>query len=1044
MQIRLNARQKEAVEHKTGPLLIIAGAGTGKTAVITQRIAHLITTEGISPSDILALTFTEKAASEMVERVDQMLPIGYGDLWISTFHSFCDQILRQEGLQMGLDSDYTLMSQAQSYLLFRQNLYDFPLDSLRPLGNPTANIGEILKHFSRLQDEDVTPEAYTEFAKGLPESTDEEVDFKKQSTELAGTYKAYTDLKIASSRLDFGDLIILTLKLFREHPEVLRRYREKFKYILVDEYQDTNYTQNVLVNTLALGLDYKNSGKKESQNANLTVVGDDDQAIYKFRGAAISNILQFKEIYPTAKQVVLMENYRSRQEILDSSYQLIQYNNPFRLEVTEEINKQLQSMADLPPITEDPVQLLIGDTGSEEAELVAKEILRLTGNKDKLRDDSSIVEKKYDSQGQGMFIDIAQEDLKYNFSDIAILVRANDHSEEFIRAMKYYGIPYKFTGPKGLYTRPEVSVLIAYLKILRDYKDEISMFNLLKMPEWGLDGREVIEILRMAKERKISSFEVLEELWEIKIGSDNQASLQDVETLKSKLSNLVLKIFSEKAVVGLSNFMLLLHNSMQQIREGSSTGEILYTFFKSSGFLDNLASGDEQAQFQIQNVSKFFELIKEFEDDNKDSNLHEYVDYLNYSIEIGENPKVDQELLEGYDAVNVMTVHASKGLEFPAVFLVNLVADRFPTRNRTDRLPIPEKLIKEDLPDVKEAQSHLSEERRLFYVGATRARERLYLTAAKIYGDAKRAKKPSIFLDEILNRKVADDFSGKKSDGSSRINFTMNVAAPDDSLDIRDLKLNLAAKVSYTQVSTYERCPKMYKYRYVIGLPSPANATLSFGNSMHRTLKSFFEMQMRSQNAFEGAIAKPTLEDLKRFYKKGWDRAGYESRRHEEVRFKHGENVLENFYKECYKADEQPLQLERFFSYKLDDVLITGSIDRIDLIGRDEDGTPIVDLIDYKTGKVRSEKDVKEDLQLNLYTLVARELFGFKVSKACLFFVEHGVKLEADVDMAKEEELKNKVRTVVAQIRSGDFIATPDVFKCKFCDYNTICADSMA
>jgi len=246
MNINLNSNQKLAVEHKKGALLIIAGAGTGKTAVITQRVLHIINNKWAKPEEILALTFTDKAAEEMLGRVEENLPLGYGDIWISTFHSFCDRILRQEGHYIGLDTNYSMMSTAQAYILFRKNLFNFSLKKFRPYGNPTKFIDDILKHFSRLQDEDVSPEEYLKYAKSLSKSGTAKKEEAEDIKELATVYDEYTKLKIANSKIDFGDLIIFTIKLFREKPNLLEKYKKKFKYILVDEFQDTNYTQNVL------------------------------------------------------------------------------------------------------------------------------------------------------------------------------------------------------------------------------------------------------------------------------------------------------------------------------------------------------------------------------------------------------------------------------------------------------------------------------------------------------------------------------------------------------------------------------------------------------------------------------------------------------------------------------------------------------------------------------------------------------------------------------------------------------------------------------
>jgi DNA helicase-2/ATP-dependent DNA helicase PcrA len=272
----------------------------------------------------------------------------------------------------------------------------------------------------------------------------------KKTLELAEVY-SNTELKVKESKMDFGDLIIFTLKLFRENPDVLEKYRKLFKYILVDEFQDTNYTQNVLVNTLALGLKNGKIDIKNKQRPNLTVVGDDDQAIYKFRGAAISNILQFKEIYPDTEEIVLTENYRSKQEILDSAYRLIRHNNPNRLEETERIDKKLVAKGEFENIDDDCVNLLPAENEKEEAEKISQKILELTGFSEEIEN-----EGVFDERGQSKFVDNEDKERRYKFSDIAILARANKQVESITQALRQKGIPYKLGGSRGLYTRDEI------------------------------------------------------------------------------------------------------------------------------------------------------------------------------------------------------------------------------------------------------------------------------------------------------------------------------------------------------------------------------------------------------------------------------------------------------------------------------------------------------------------------------------------------------------------------------------------------------------
>jgi DNA helicase-2/ATP-dependent DNA helicase PcrA len=346
----LNNEQLAAVKYTDGPLLIVAGAGTGKTTVITRRIAHLIEQNLAKPEEILALTFTDKAATEMQERVDLLLPIGYVDTWISTFHSFCERILKNHALDIGLPNDFELLDGTKQWMLVHKNFEKFDLDYYRPLGNPSKFISALLSHFSKCKDEVITPEEYLKHAEELTLFSDSpqplpnpplkkgggdavasssspfeerpgevpKIDLIEISRlqEVANAYHVYQKLLLDNSCLDFGDLINYTLELFKKRPNILKYYQNRFKYIMVDEFQDTNFAQYQLVKMLA------------GENQNIAVVGDDDQSIYKFRGASFSNILKFKDNFPKLKEITLVENYRSTKNILDLSYKFIQQNNP--------------------------------------------------------------------------------------------------------------------------------------------------------------------------------------------------------------------------------------------------------------------------------------------------------------------------------------------------------------------------------------------------------------------------------------------------------------------------------------------------------------------------------------------------------------------------------------------------------------------------------------------------------------------------------------------------------------------------------------------
>ncbi len=447
----LNQKQREAVTYGEGPVLIVAGAGTGKTQVISRRIAWLIAMKRAKPEEILALTFTEKAAAEMEERVDILVPYGYTGVWIGTFHAFGDSVLRENALLLGLVPDLQVLTRPQQIIFFREHLFEFPFSYYRPLGNPTRYIEAMVTLFSRAKDEDVIPEEYLAYAERLKKEAEEGPDdpeleeIATQQMEIARTYKKYQDLLAQHGKIDFGDQITLPLKLFRTHPAVLHQYQDRFRYILVDEFQDTNYTQFQLVKLLA------------SRDQNITVVADDDQSIYKFRGAAISNILGFMDTYPKAKQTVLTENYRSTQMILDAAYRLIGYNNPDRLEFKNSIDKHLKAQ-----VREGPsIKHLHYDTLFSEAEAAA-----------------NFIKKKVEKEG-------------CDYRDFAILVRANRDADPFLRSLNMADIPWTFSGNEGLYTREEVRLLISFLRSVANFDDSVSLYYLAASEIYQLFARDL-------------------------------------------------------------------------------------------------------------------------------------------------------------------------------------------------------------------------------------------------------------------------------------------------------------------------------------------------------------------------------------------------------------------------------------------------------------------------------------------------------------------------------------------------------------------------
>lgn len=973
----LNEEQKTAVEFGDGPLLIIAGAGTGKTTVITERIKHLIASGRANPSEILALTFTEKAAREMEERVDVIMPYGYTQMWISTFHKFCDRLLRQEAIHIGLNPGYRLMTDTDATMLFRQNLFHFDLEYFRPLGNPTKFIGGMLQHFSRLQDEDVSPEQYigwvkTLNAKGKEQSEEDMLEAQKYQ-ELARTYKAYQDVKEKEGRLDFGDLIIQTLKLFRTRKNLLSVYRKQFKYILVDEFQDTNIAQNELIALLV--------GTKQ----NITAVCDDDQSIYKFRGAAVSNVLAFRKHFVKAKLIVLTQNYRSMQPILDASYQLIQHNNPDRLEVKEKIDKKLiatRGDKGLWPT------LLYLDRVENEADAVVKEIKGLHDQSEK----------------------------KYTWKDFAILVRANNHAEPFVRACIRLGVPYQFLGPGQLFRQSEVMDLIAYLQVIQHFDNNVAFFRVLAMKYFDIAPRDLAAISNFAKKQNLSVFEASE-----------------VMVAKRILEGITLPFISEATSEKVEKIVSMIHRHLGLVTK-ETAGQILFYFLQDSGFIKNILEYTTKADEQkANNVSKLFSKLKTYETDHTDASITAVLDWIELSMELGESPLAGDTDWTQNDAVSLLTIHSAKGLEFPVVFLVNLVSQRFPTTERHEQIPIPEALIKEELP---EGDYHLEEERRLCYVGMTRARDVLYLTAANYYGEGKREKKLSPFISEVMGESATAPKAEPNAIQMSLLDWKSSFAeATEDENSVRQPVTYL----SYSRIETFRLCPLHYKLRYLLNIPTPSSASLSFGTSIHAALRDFYAMHVAEEK-----VTKTILADL---LVRHWQREGYESKRYEEEMKKRGQRYLSEYFDKEFDYHTKTIALEQAFTVPLisdaGSLKIGGKIDRVDMLPGGK-----IEIIDYKTGRMPSKREVDTNLQLSMYAIAATSIPGMPFGKKAeditlsLYFFDTQTRISTTrtADQLKKE--KDIIIDIAHQIELSDFRCSGNQL-CANCEYKMFCGVSI-
>jgi DNA helicase-2/ATP-dependent DNA helicase PcrA len=971
----LTPRQRKAVTHGDGPLLIVAGAGTGKTTVITRRIAWLIAEKRAKPSEILALTFTDRAALEMTERVDRLVPYGYTDTVISTFHAFGDRLLRDHALEAGLSDRSTVLSRAEQVIFLRERLFDLPLDRYRPLGDPTRFLHALVALISRARDEDVTPIEYRVAADRLAALAAASpgdaglAEESAQQAELAALYEAYEGLMRAHDRLDFGDQVGLALRLLREHPSVLQAERARYRYLLVDEFQDTNYAQFELVKLLA-----------GSPTANVTVVGDDDQSIYRFRGAALSNILGFRAAYPKAASVVLTDNFRSRQPILDAAYRLIQHNDPERLEAREGLDKRLVARARFPreAPAAGPIELLAFDTGSDEADAVAERVA------------ASLRAGRHPG-------------------DHAILVRTNRDADPILRALTMSRVPWRFSGTAGLYRQPEVRLLVSFLRAVNDPEDSISCYDLATSEVFGLDPRDVTVALNAATRRRTSL----------------ETALRNASTPSEGVR------FAPRALEVVQKLLGSLdqHRAMSAER---TTGELLYHFVTSSGWLGRLgAEARESGEERLANVARFFEIVRRQSGLLRDDRLPFLVAQLDTLIEVGDDPSTaDVEPDEG-DAVHVLTYHKAKGLEFPVVWMVGLVDDRFPTRSRGDQLSLPADLMREPLP---EGDHHLAEERRLFYVGMTRAREALQLSWARDYG-GRAARRLSPFVLEALDLPAATPVDALRPSVAERLarHERTPVAAAAVGHVARPSLADRPLTLSYGQVTDYLECPARYRYAHAIRIPTPASHQMAYGRALHAAVQAFHRRQMAGRPT--------TLDELYAELDAAWESVGYLTRQHEEARRAAAREALQRFWNEQQSDPARPVAVEQEFAVLLGRDRLRGRYDRVD---RDADGR--VTITDYKSADVRdpatASRRARDSLQLSIYALAYEGQHGRPPDELALHFLESGIVGRSASSPKRLAKATEQVRAAADGIRAGEFDANPSPMRCGFCPFREICPDA--
>lgn len=635
----MNPRQAEAVQLTEGPLLIMAGAGSGKTRVLTHRIAYLIEEKGVNPWNVLAITFTNKAAKEMKERVINLMEAGGEDVWISTFHSMCVRILRRDVDHIGYSKNFTIIDSSEQLTLMKRVVKEQNIDPKKY--DPRSILGAI----SNAKNELLTVAAYSARQGSLFEDI------------VARCYDLYQKELRRNQCLDFDDLIMLTIRLFQDNPEILQYYQRKFHYIHVDEYQDTNHAQYTLVNLLAAGF------------RNLCVVGDADQSIYGWRGADMQNILDFEKDYSDAQTILLEQNYRSTKNILSAANQVIGHNQNRK-------EKKLWTEND----QGDKITYYRGDSERDEGRFIVSEIQRL------------------------------QREQQRKYGDFAVLYRTNAQSrvveETFLKA----NIPYKMVGGHKFYDRKEIKDILAYLQVIANPADSLSLLRIINVPKRGVGAGSI---------EKLQSFAALHDFSLLEAGQSVALS-----SLKGKAATEI-----EKLAQSLTDF--------NQMIPYLSVTELTREVLEKTGYEDELKRQNNlESQNRLENLEEFLSVTMEFDktyeaqsEEEQEAPEDKLTIFLNDLALLSDVDSYEEEASE----VTLMTLHAAKGLEFPVVFLVGMEEGVFP------------------LSRAMMEEAELEEERRLAYVGITRAEEALYLTNAlsrTLYGKTQ-YNRPSRFVSEI-------------------------------------------------------------------------------------------------------------------------------------------------------------------------------------------------------------------------------------------------------------------------------------------------------
>jgi len=957
-------RQREAIEHVHGPMLVVAGAGTGKTSVLTHRIERLVRDGHARPDEILALTYTKNAANEMRERVGKL--IGGKNVNAYTFHDYCLDMLKR------VHQDFGVLDDKDLWIYLRRRMRELRLEHFVRAANVGQFLSDLLKFVDRCHDELVTPAKYEEYVERLgrgevpmPRVAKSgkvlgEADVLGRCREIARVFTRMERWLGEENLGTFSHMIIRAHALLHRDENVLAEARARARFILADEFQDANFAQIQILARLA-GVD-----------GNIFAVGDPDQAIYRFRGASSAAFELFDRQFPNARRVVLEKNRRSTTPILRSAFALIDENPPvFAKHSDGKLAYRRQ-----------PLQ-------SAREEEAAKAVAQLPRPPV-----SVVVLTRRDTEGPDVvgFIRDAQKKSKGKWSDFGILYRSHTHRDDVVDELAKAGIPFVIES-MDISDTPEVRDLLACLSAIVSSGDDVSLFRVAALPAFHVNPQQLRQVMRA-------------------ISRDNREG--QVVPLSAALDR----------VDGGADVLAAVQYAREEIRRKEAKARAaLDIIVKQFGF--DIASPILQAALHF---------VGEWESKkiNKTTELEELADYLAYFREAG--GVIPMESKEGENAVRLMTVHGAKGLEFPHVCILRANANSFPSPYKETLVAFPRELREPDsITEADDKMLHGEEERRLFYVAMTRARDSLHIYSKQ--GKGKANKNPDGYMRELIENKRLSGWltaiPARGSQTSLDIFAETSAAYPAASQTTQWFELavveGLESRLSASAVDTYERCGLQFKLERDWRLSAKPAAAMQYGAAIHRVLKTYFDSV---------TLGRPKTEDelIELFRRDLAEAKILESYQHE-LYEKQGIAQLRDFLASARFNTPQVLHTEQSFEIRVGSTMVAGRIDRID---QRADGS--VAIVDYKTGKARDQEDADESLQLSLYAIAAREKWGYTVGALIFHNLEENVPV---ITTRSEEELvvaRHRVEAAAQGIAGGVFKAKTGMH-CNFCAFRSLCPE---